>query len=48
MSQGRPTPALCVAVVFAVLAATSEQEQRGAFIGLAILWTVMAGAAGAG
>lgn len=36
-----------VAVVFAVLAATSGQEHRGAFIGLAILWFVMAGAAGA-
>lgn len=36
-----------VAVVFAVLAATSGQEHRGAFIGLAFLWFVMAGAAGA-
>jgi hypothetical protein len=36
-----------IAVVFAVLAATSEQERGGAFTGLAILWFVMAGAAGA-
>jgi hypothetical protein len=37
----------CVVVVFAALAVTSGQEHRGAFTGLAILWFVMAGAAGA-
>ena len=36
---------LAVAVVFAVLAATSEPDQRGGFIGLAILWFAMAGEA---
>jgi hypothetical protein len=38
---------LAVAVLFLVLAATTEQDRRGTFIGLAILWFFMAGGAGA-
>lgn len=36
---------LIIAVVFAVLAVTGSAAHRGAFTGLAILWTVMALAA---
>jgi FtsH-binding integral membrane protein len=36
---------VALAVVFAVLAATSAPDRRGAFIGLAVLWLAMAGGA---